>query len=210
MSVIMRETHEKVVKKMKKRSRIVNGALILLLLFSVLFQWVGKIGNDLLQESYRVVRQHLIDRQSRCTILEILRNKPLSIGQALEIADVVMEESKVSRIPIHLVLGVMSLESEFNPSAISSVGATGLMQIMPEVWKQYISSPDLQGQTSWHNPALNVRVGMRYLGDLWKEHGNWKKVLKQYGGFVKADPAPYIRIVMANAEKYKAQFGENQ
>jgi soluble lytic murein transglycosylase-like protein len=60
-----------------------------------------------------------------------------------------------------------------------------------------------------HNPALNVRMGIRYLGDLMKEyHGDWKKVLKEFGGFVKNDPGPYIRIVMANAEKYKAQLGE--
>lgn len=206
MSAIMVETHEKIVKEMKKRSRIVNGALILLLLFSVLFQWAGKIGNDLIHESYQVIRQHLVDRQSRYILLEILRNKPLSIGQALEVADVVIEESRASKVPIHFALGVMSLESEFMPYAVSSMGARGLMQVMPEKWKQYIASPDLQGQTSQHNPALNVRVGMRYLGDLWKEHGNWKKVLKEYGGFVKADPSPYIRIVMTNAEKYKAQM----
>ncbi len=208
MSVIMRETHEKIIRKIRKRSRVIYGILVLLLLFSVLFQWTGKVGNDLILESYQVVRQHLIDRQSRYILLEILRNKPLTVGQALEVADVVIEESKTSRIPIHFALGVMSLESEFKPSAVSSEGARGLMQIMPTVWKQYISSPDLQGEASRHSPSLNVRVGIRYLGDLWKEHGSWKRVLKEYGGFVKSDPGPYIRIVMANAEKYRAQLGE--
>lgn len=207
MSIIMLETHEKVVKKLKRRSRIIHGVLILLLLFSVLFHWAGKIGNDLIYESYQVVRQQLLDRQSRYILLEILRNKPLSIGQALEVADVVIEESKASKVPVHVALGIMSLESEFKPSAVSSVGARGLFQVMPVVWKQYISSPDLQSQSSRHSSALNCRVGIRYLGDLWKEHGNWKKVLKEYGGFVKADPAPYIRIVMANAEKYRIQLG---
>lgn len=208
MSVIMRDTHEKIVRKMKKRSRINNGVLILLLLFSFLFQWTGKIGNDLVRESYLVVKHHLMDRQSRYILLEILRNKPLSVGQALEVADVVIEESRASNVPIHLVLGVISLESEFKPSAVSSENARGLMQVMPATWKQYVSSPALQDQTSQHSPSLNCRVGIRYLGDLWKEYGNWKKVLKEYGGFVKADPVPYIRIVMANAERYRVQLGE--
>lgn len=208
MSVMMREAHEKIVRKLKKRSRILNSIFVFLFLFSVLFYWVGNIRNDLIRESYQVVRQHLMDRQSRYILLEILRNKPLSIGQALEVADVVVEESRASRVPIHIALGVMSLESEFYPYAVSSMGARGLMQIMPEKWKEYVSSPDLQGQASRHNPALNVRVGIRYLGDLWKEYGNWKKVLKEYGGFVKADPGPYTRIVMANAEKFRVQLGE--
>lgn len=209
MSMIMTiSDHQRIMKGIKRRSRIIHGILILLLLLSVLFHWGVKIGNDLVRESYQIVRQHLVDRQSRYILLEILRNKPLSVGQALEIADVAIDESRASKVPIHLILGVMSLESEFRPSAVSSEGARGLMQIMPERWKLYISSPGFQGKTVQHNPALNVRVGIRYLGDLWKEHGNWKRVLKEYGGFVKADPGPYIRIIMANAEKYRVQLGE--
>lgn len=208
MSIIMLETHKMVVRKLKKRSRVMNGILIFLLLFSILFHWMGKVGNDLIRESYQVVRQHLTDRQSRYILLEILRTKTLSIGQALEVADVIIEESRSSKIPIHVILGVMSLESEFKPSAISSENARGLMQIMAPTWKRYISSPDLQGQTTRHSPSLNVRVGIRYLGDLWKEHRSWPKVLKEYGGFVKADPRPYVRIVMANAEKFRRQLGE--
>lgn len=208
MSIIMLETHEKVVRKLKKRSRIIHGILILLLTFSVLFHWAGKIGNDLIRESYQVVKQHLLDRQSRYILLEILRNKPLTVGQALEIADVSIDESRASKVPIHLILGMMSLESEFYPYAVSSEGARGLMQVMPERWNLYVSSPGFQGKAAQHNPALNVRVGIRYLGDLWKEYGNWRRVLKEYGGFVKADPSSYIRIVMANAEKYRVQLEE--
>lgn len=208
MSIIMLETHKKVVRKTRKRWMMISGVLFIMLLSSIFLHWAGKVGDDLIQESYQVVRQHLMDRQSRYILLEILRNKPLSIGQALEVADVVIEESRASKVPIHVILGMMSLESEFYPYAVSSEGARGLMQIMPERWNLYISSPGFQGKEAQHNPALNVRVGIRYLGDLWKEYRDWKRVLKEYGGFVKADPRPYIRIVMANAEKFRVQLGE--
>jgi soluble lytic murein transglycosylase-like protein len=208
MSIIFRETHDAVVRKIRKRARVIQAILVGLFAMSVLYQMAGQLGNSLIRESYQVVRQHLMDRQSRYMLLEILRNKPLSVGQALEVADVVIDESQASKVPIHVVLGVMSLESEFKPSAVSSENARGLMQVLPATWKKYVPSSQLQNYASMHSPALNVRVGIRYLGDLWKEYGSWPAALKEYGGFTKADPRPYIRIVMANAKKYEKQLEE--
>jgi soluble lytic murein transglycosylase-like protein len=208
MSVIMTETHEKIVRKVRKRSRIIHGILTFLLVFSILWQVADNVRNEIIRESYHVVRQYLVDRQTRYLLLEILRNKPLTVGQALEIADVVIEESSSSKVPMSLALAIMSVESEFKPQAISSEGARGLMQVMPVVWKQYISSPDLQNQSSRHNAALNVRVGLRYIGDLWKQYRNWDKALKEYGGFINKDPRTYIRLVMEKSKRYRLELQE--
>jgi soluble lytic murein transglycosylase-like protein len=206
---MLKETHTKILKKANRRSRIIQGVLIFLLISSIGYQWLGKIGNDLIWESYQLVKYRLVDRQARYVLLQILRNKPLTVGQALEIADVALDQTKQSNVPIRIVLGLMDLESEFMPEAVSSEGARGLLMFIPSTWQLYVPQKELQRQSAMHNPALNVRMGIRYLGDLMKEyHGDWKKVLKEFGGFVKNDPGPYIRIVMANAEKYKAQLGE--
>lgn len=209
MSIILIETHQKLVRKVRKRAFIIHGILVLMLLVSVLFPWISKIENDLIRASYGVVRQHLVNMESRYTLLEILRNKPLSVGQALEVADVVIEESKASEVPVPIILGVMSEESEFRTDAVSTAGARGLMQVMPAVWSQYVESEVLKGQTSRHSLALNMRVGIRYLGDLIKQHGSWPKTLKVYGGFVTKSPDRYVNAVMAKADQYRVQLGDS-
>lgn len=209
MSMILMETHQRMVRKVKNRAFIIHGLGILLTLFVAAFPWVSKIQGDLIRASYAVVRHHLVELEGRYALLEILRNKPLTVGQALEVADVVMDEAKASRVPVHMVLGIMSLESEFNPSAVSSEGARGLMQVMPAVWNQYVSTEPLQGKSSRHNPALNVRIAVRYLGDLIKQYGDWRKVLRVYGGFVTKSPDKYVNIVMANAERYRVELGDD-
>ena len=72
-----------------------------------------------------------------------------------------------------LVYGLSRQESEFDPKAGSSVGAQGLMQLMPGtaklVAKQYGVSYAPGKLTS--DPAYNVRLGAAHLGDLINEFG---------------------------------------
>jgi soluble lytic murein transglycosylase-like protein len=58
-----------------------------------------------------------------------------------------------------LVKAVVHAESGFNPNAISRVGASGLMQLMPATAKRY-------GVHDIFDPAQNVAGGVRYLRDL--------------------------------------------
>jgi len=207
MSIILLETHQRVVRKIKKRGFIIHGLGILLTAFVLFLPWVSKIEIDLIRASYGVVRHHLVELECRYALLEILRNKPMTVGQALEVADVVIDEARSSKVPIHVVLGVMTVESEFNPNAVSSEGARGLMQVMPATWNHYVSTDSLRGQSTKHSPALNVRIGVRYLGDLLKQYGDMKKVLTVYGGFVSKKPDKYVNLVIANAEKFRVQLG---
>lgn len=207
MSVLLMETHERLVRKVKKRAFIIHGVLALLLAVSVLFPWASKLESDLIRESYGAVRQHLVNLESRYALLEVLRNKPLSVGQSLEIADVIMEESKASGVAISIILAVMKVESEFRTDAVSSAGAMGVMQVMPVVWSQYVGPENLKGQASRHNPALNVRVAVRYLGDLFRQYGDARKALRVYGGFINKSPDRYVNAVMLKAERYQAQMG---
>jgi len=205
MSVILKETHEKILRRVKRRARFAYGILIALLITSLLFQWTEKASMDLIRGSYQTVKYHLKERQSKYILLEILRNKPLTVGQALEIADVIMDEARSSEVPIHVVLGIVAVESEFRADAVSTVGARGLMQIMPATWNMYAGG-ELLGLRSKHNAALNVRIGITYLGDLLKQYGDLKKVLTVYGGFVSKKPDRYVNLVMEKATQYKTQL----
>lgn len=62
-------------------------------------------------------------------------------------------------VPFSLVKAIIKAESDFDPYAVSSSGARGLMQIMPETAK------DL-GVTDSFNPRENILGGVRYFKEL--------------------------------------------
>lgn len=63
------------------------------------------------------------------------------------------------RIDPELVHMVIRVESNYDAFAISSAGAMGLMQLMPETALQY-------GVQNVFDPAQNIEGGVRYLKDL--------------------------------------------
>lgn len=65
---------------------------------------------------------------------------------------------RVSLDPL-LIKSVMHAESDFDPNAISSRGARGLMQLMPDTARRY-------GVAHVFDPRENVMAGARYLSDL--------------------------------------------
>ena len=62
-----------------------------------------------------------------------------------------------------LVYALARTESNFDSGMVSSAGARGLMQIMPET-ARFISAGDQRIQL--HDPAVNLAVGQRYVGYL--------------------------------------------
>ena len=62
----------------------------------------------------------------------------------------------------NLVKAVVRAESDYNPSAVSSAGARGLMQLMPETAR-------LMGVKDIYNPVDNINGGTRYLSGLIKK-----------------------------------------
>jgi soluble lytic murein transglycosylase-like protein len=87
-------------------------------------------------------------------------------------------EAARARLEPELVLAVIQVESNFDPFAISRVGAIGLMQIMP-FWLKEIGKP---GDNLFH-PTTNLRYGctiLRHYHD--REKGNRTRALMRYNG----------------------------
>ena len=63
------------------------------------------------------------------------------------------------QVPEALLHAVITIESVYDPDAISRAGAVGLMQLMPATARRY-------GVYNRRNPTANLNGGTRYLKDL--------------------------------------------
>jgi soluble lytic murein transglycosylase-like protein len=73
-----------------------------------------------------------------------------------------------------LIRSVMQTESAFNPIAVSSAGAMGLMQLMPELAEEF-------GVEDPFDPEQNIMAGARYLRQLLRMHdGNVRLAVASY------------------------------
>lgn len=87
------------------------------------------------------------------------------------------EASKAGLRP-DLVLALIHTESHFDRFAISSVGAQGMMQVMP-FWKAELGRP----QDNLTDNATNLRYGCTILSFyLRKENGDLNRALARYNG----------------------------
>ncbi len=96
----------------------------------------------------------------------------------VELLKTVHYEARRAGLQPELVLAVIHVESNFNPFAVSNVGARGLMQVMP-FWLKEIGKPG----DSLFRTQTNLRYGctiLKYYLD--KEHGNIVQALAAYNG----------------------------
>ncbi len=71
----------------------------------------------------------------------------------------IAEAARSQGLPESLVHAVISTESAYDPTAVSSSGAVGLMQLMPDTARRY-------GVANRYDPVDNLSGGTRYLKDL--------------------------------------------
>jgi soluble lytic murein transglycosylase-like protein len=81
----------------------------------------------------------------------------------------VLAAAQAARIEAALLHAVVAVESGYNPQAISPKGAIGLMQLMPDVARQY-------GVNDPTDAAQNLMGGARYLRDLLDQFANDKSL----------------------------------
>ena len=115
------------------------------------------------------------------------------------------------RIPANLVRAVMHAESAFNPQAVSVVGASGLMQLMPK------TAQDMYVKDIF-DVKDNIEGGVRYLrvlanefdGDMVKMIAGYNAgpdAVRKYNGQIPPyeETQAYVRKVMALYFQYKQQ-----
>ena len=90
--------------------------------------------------------------------------------------------SRENGLDKYLVYAVIKTESSFDPTAVSNVGARGLMQIMEETfdWLSYRMEDDDTRFLDMYDPETNIRFGCWLLGYLYDEFGSVETTMAAY------------------------------
>ena len=129
------------------------------------------ISNEAQADIYKFVdtdgRIYYTDKPKNGLYKRIIRTRALNYSAALpfmgtnkkRFADLITEAANRHQVDVRLVHAVIQAESAYNASAISSAGAVGLMQLMPDTARRY-------GVIDRNDPNQNIDGGTHYLKDL--------------------------------------------
>jgi len=103
-------------------------------------------------------------------------NRPAPVLRPAELVAQLDALAAKEGIDPNLLRAVAEVESQFNPKAVSRLGSTGLLQVMPATARKY-GAKDLQ------DPAQVMAAGARYLKFLLTRYnGDWTKAVAAYNG----------------------------
>jgi soluble lytic murein transglycosylase-like protein len=214
--VILRVTHE----ESKRRWKI--GLIVVNLFYLTAIASMGfLLIQDEKRKEFAILQGELDIMRAKESIYSILRNKGVSLGQGLDIAEVTIRQSKKLNLSTALILAVMKKESEFIPYAVSSKSAMGLMQVHPITWAEYVGKLNLKvSNHAAFDPAMNVIVATHVLKDLYEyykktaksEEEIWKSVLSAYYAGVTSlsqtgMTKSHVKYV-ADVTRFKGEFNE--
>lgn len=99
-------------------------------------------------------------------------------GQRISLLKLIHSEASRAGLSPEIVLALIEVESHFDPYAVSSAGAQGMMQIMP-FWKHEIGRPE--------DNLINIQTNLRYGCTILKyyldrEKGRLADALARYNG----------------------------
>ena len=125
--------------------------------------------------------------------------------------DLINLVSKKHHMDPALIKAVVHTESYFNPNATSRVGASGLMQLMPQ-------TAEIYGVFDLYSPLKNLDAGVRHLRYLLKRYKNRLSIalaaynagetaVRYYNGIPPyRETRRYIKKVMRYQSYYKEQY----
>lgn len=145
--------------------------LIVGLLFAALTDVSARHQQDLkkidkLKDELEKVQKELKESRTKLKNIELIRYQDTVFRKQYpvfaEIVEVVYRKSKEYNFDPNLILSIILVESAFNPRAVSSVGACGLMQINYSVWKDELNIDRERLFEIEYNIDLGLKILRRY------------------------------------------------
>jgi soluble lytic murein transglycosylase-like protein len=100
-----------------------------------------------------------------------------------EIVRASLNSAKKYHLSAILILAIAKTESEFDINAVSKIGARGLMQVNPKVWKDIlIKRGIISNEFELHDPTKNIESGCLILRDSLDQQHSLDKALNGYLG----------------------------
>lgn len=101
-----------------------------------------------------------------------------------EYSEYVTAYSQKYGVPETLVFSVIRTESSFDSGAVSSAGAVGLMQLLPDTFTWLTDEILFEHLETGmlYDPETNIRYGTYYLSRLYDRYGRWDLALAAYNG----------------------------
>lgn len=146
-------------------------------------------------------------------------------------SEYVEKYAKENNVDSLLVYAIIKAESNFDDEAVSSKGATGLMQLMVNTAEEVATNESIEFNTkdSLLDPETNIRIGIKYFADLIAIFKNEAVSLAAYNagmgtvqdwideGTIKADGSDienipynetnmYVRKILKDYEIYKQLY----
>lgn len=98
-------------------------------------------------------------------VVQGTKNYPLSYSAEIQ------EAAKSAGLDPYLVAGIVKTESDFRSDAVSKVGASGLMQILPDAKVEAAQKLGLDPESvDLMDPLQNLKIGTQYFSDLLQKY----------------------------------------
>ena len=90
--------------------------------------------------------------------------------------------SETYSVPQPILYALIKCESDFDPSAVSSAGAVGLCQLMPDTFLWLTDEVLFEHFEAGmlYDPETNIRYGACYLARLYDQFGDWSLAFAAY------------------------------
>jgi soluble lytic murein transglycosylase len=157
----------------------------------------------------------------------------LRIVYPMPYRDLIVKYARPHGISPYFIAALVRQESMFNPSATSSAGAMGLMQVMPSTGRRVARTLGIRRFRTrmLYTPETNIRIGSRFLADQIKTWGGradfvlaaynagpsrvdrWRRFPEARDGDLFMERIPfdetrdYVRVVQLNARIYQTLYG---
>jgi hypothetical protein len=115
-------------------------------------------------------------------LAERVNRQQWSDSELTEFAFYLAWKSGEFRLSPLLLLSIIEVESSFEPRAVSSRGARGLLQLMPNTAEELAQSYGLpwNGPESLYDPKFSLELGLRYMRRLQNRFDRQEHVLEAY------------------------------